>query len=89
MDSQGNLYGTTFAGGAYGNGNVFLLTPEGVQTVLYSFEGYYFGDGNEPYGNLVMDKQGNLYGTTANGGSSTNCGFDGFYGCGVVFKIEP
>ena len=51
-------------------------------TVLYSFTGG--ADGSSPQAGLVRDKRGNLYGTTAQGGSSANC----FLGCGVVFKLD-
>jgi len=51
-------------------------------TVLYTFTGG--ADGSFPQAGLVRDKRGNLYGTTAQGGSSTNC----FLGCGVVFKLD-
>lgn len=67
-DASGNLYGTTYFGGAYRNcggdacGVVFRLDPTGKETVLHSFSG---GAGGEvPYGGLVRDSAGNLYGTT-------------------------
>jgi len=78
MDKQGNLYGTTFQGGAYGYGTVFKLSPTGTESVLYSFTGG--ADGSEPVASLVMDKQGNLYGTTPDGGA---------YSHGTVFKVVP
>lgn len=82
-DAQGNFYGTTFGGGAYRYGTVFKLTPSGEETVLYSFAGA--PDGAAPYGGLVTDGQGNLYGTTYGGGSSsTDCYGQG---CGTVFKL--
>ncbi len=83
MDSQGNLYGTAEVGGANGYGVVFQVTPSGTETTLYAFSGA--TDGGYPYGGLVMDSQGNLYGTTLYGGS-TACGATG---CGVVFKVTP
>lgn len=67
LDGKGNLYGTTYAGGAYGQGTVFQVTPAGKETVLYSFRGV--PDGAFPVGRLVMDAQGNLYGTTSYGGT--------------------
>jgi len=76
MDKQDNLYGTTFQGGAYGYGVVFKVSPTGTATVLYSFTGG--ADGSEPGAGLVIDKKGNLYGTTPEGGA---------YDKGVVFKI--
>jgi uncharacterized repeat protein (TIGR03803 family) len=76
LDAQGNLYGTTWRGGAYGDGTVFKLDASGTETVLYSFTGK---SGLAPYGDLVLDAQGNLYGTTTRGGA---------YGLGTVFKVD-
>lgn len=59
------FYGTTYAGGAYGNGTVFSLTPQGAEHVLYSFMGG--DDGANPRGGLI-DVGGTLYGTTTGGG---------------------
>ncbi len=67
LDSQGNLYGTTEEGGAYDKGVVFKLTPNGVYTILHSFNGT---DGNMPNTGLTMDSQGNLYGITEAGGAN-------------------
>jgi uncharacterized repeat protein (TIGR03803 family) len=87
LDSAGNMYGTTVAGGETIFGTVFKLTPAGVKTILYNFQGS--TDGSEPYGNLVLDPEGNVYGTTAYGGDmKVECGF-GPGGCGVVFKVTP
>jgi uncharacterized repeat protein (TIGR03803 family) len=84
-DSAGNFYGTTFGGGLYGAGTVFKLDPGGSETVLYSFMDQ--SDGAFPQGGLQLDKVGNLYGTTQEGGNFTeSC--PGL-GCGVVFKIDP
>jgi uncharacterized repeat protein (TIGR03803 family) len=73
-DAAGNLYGTTSAGGANGNGTVFKLTAAKTkgaawtETVLYSFgKG---SDGATPYGGLIFDAAGNLYGTTSAGGAN-------------------
>lgn len=93
-DSSGNLYGTTSRGGGqtcwgdYGCGVIYELTPSGgswSQSVLYLFSGSSKGDGSEPIAGLVADSNGNLYGTTFQGGTG-NC--DGF-GCGTVFKLAP
>jgi len=83
FDAQDNLYGTTSAGGTFGSGTVFKLTPQGVETVLYNFAGYPT-DGASPTAGLVMDEQGNLFGTTAVGGVWA-C--ENNFGCGTVFKI--
>jgi uncharacterized repeat protein (TIGR03803 family) len=77
FDSQGNLYGTTYAGGKYGFGTIFKLTPAGKETVLYSFVG--LPDAGNPVGRVFMDPQGNLYGTTSYGGK-----FD----AGAVFELS-
>jgi uncharacterized repeat protein (TIGR03803 family) len=70
-DRNGNLYGTTTAGGGssscFGNcGTVFKVSRSGSETVLYSFTG---PEGATPYGGLVQDATGNLYGTTTSGTS--------------------
>jgi uncharacterized repeat protein (TIGR03803 family) len=81
FDPQGNLYGTTFTGGAAGCGTAFELAPSGGMwnfSVLYSFFG---GAGScGPFVGLIMDVAGNLYGTTNRTGA---------YGYGVVFKLTP
>jgi uncharacterized repeat protein (TIGR03803 family) len=80
IDKAGNLYGTaTYGGDASGQGVVFKLAPDGTEKVLYAFQGGP-NDGNYPYGGLLMDKAGNLYGTTAAGGSDND---------GIVFKLAP
>jgi len=81
-DAQGNLYGTTFEGGASSAGTVFKVDTTGKESVLYSFTGT-GGDGAAPYAGLVQDAQGNLYGTTYQGGDLA-CA----YGCGTVFKVD-
>ena len=77
IDSNGNLYGTTSSGGAHGVGIVFKIDTSGTETVLYNFAGGH--DGGIPYGNLVLDSSGNLYGTTRSGGA--------YYG-GTAFELS-
>jgi uncharacterized repeat protein (TIGR03803 family) len=81
-DDSGNLYGTTEAGGATGNGTVFELVnnPPGTYTpkVLYNFKGSAASDGAVPFAGLVMDSNGDLFGTTSIGGSSN---------VGTVFEL--
>ena len=82
LGSDGNLYGTTAIGGnsqGIGFGTVFKVTTDGVLTSLYSFQGS--NDGWGPQAPLLQASDGNLYGTTAYGGSHT------FYG--TVFSITP
>lgn len=75
---DGNLYGTSEFGGAYGSGSVFSVTPTGTVTTLYSFCSQPFcPDGAAPYAGLVQAANGDLYGTTTFGADS----------CGTVFKI--
>jgi uncharacterized repeat protein (TIGR03803 family) len=82
LDQSGNLYGTTTIGGSGGYGTVFELTPNQdgswTESVLCSFTNG--ADGGYPYAGLIFDEAGNLYGTTAEGGSS---------GGGTVFKLTP
>ncbi|MGH9642426.1 MAG: choice-of-anchor tandem repeat GloVer-containing protein, partial [Terriglobales bacterium] len=85
---DGNLWGTTSAGGANGGGTIFKMTPDGSLTTVYSFcpqancaDGYY------PVAGLVLGKDGNFYGTTLMGGDENGCDFP--QGCGVLFKITP
>jgi uncharacterized repeat protein (TIGR03803 family) len=84
MDLQGNLYGTNGYGGLYGNGTVFELVrlPGGgwQEKILWNFRGT--PDGAGPWGKLIIDHDGNLYGTTAGGGTGGD-------GVGIVFKLSP
>ena len=71
FDGAGNLYGTNSYGGKYGQGTVYELTQTGsswTETTLHSFGAA--GDGGDPFGGLIMDQQGDLYGTTSNNGSA-------------------
>ena len=79
----GSFYGTTSAGGAYGNGAVFELTKKGMQTVLYSFSGA--ADGFHPYGGVIRDAKGNLYGTAFQG-AGEGCNTTG---CGTIYELTP
>jgi uncharacterized repeat protein (TIGR03803 family) len=78
QDSDGALYGVTNDGGTNGSGTVFKRGTDGAVTSLYSFSGG--PDGANPFGGLVLASDGNLYGTTMNGGA---------YGFGTVFLISP
>ena len=89
LDSSGNLYGAGSYFGAFYNGVIFQLSPNGqgpwTENVLYAFTGA--SDGGVPYGAVTFDSAGNLYGVTAGGGDLfVSC----FYtpGCGVVFKLS-
>lgn len=81
-DSAGNLYGTTFYGGAFGDGSVFELTPKTgggwTEKLLHSFNNNFI-DGFSPYASLIFDSAGNLYGTTLQGGED---------GLGTVFELK-
>jgi uncharacterized repeat protein (TIGR03803 family) len=96
----GLLFGVTRDGGAFSGGvppggTVFRLAPPSAsnpnwtERVLHSFhpigiDGYY------PVGGLIVDKKGNIYGTTVGGGgTNSTCGSQGFKGCGVVFEMSP
>ena len=73
MDGSGNLYGTTYCDGVNNAGSVFMLTPTSqppwTYTSLHDFTGG--SDGGNPYGNVVFDANGNIYGTASTGGSQT------------------
>jgi uncharacterized repeat protein (TIGR03803 family) len=78
QDSLGNLYGTSAVGGTGLWGTAFKTDAGGSFVVLHSFTGA--EDGGTPYGHLVLDRSGNLYGTTETGSPS-------FYG--TIFVIKP
>jgi uncharacterized repeat protein (TIGR03803 family) len=86
VDAGGNLYGTTFACGKFGYGAVFKVKPDGSESLLYSFRGGH--DGYNPDSGMILDGQGNLYGTTDYGGRVKLCN-NGDVGCGTVFKLAP
>lgn len=91
VDKVGNLYGTTYAGGAGtcfsdGCGTVFKMSIEDIfgpwtKTVIHNFTGELAGgeDGAAPVGNLTIGPHGDIYGTTSYGG---------MHGCGIVFKLS-
>jgi uncharacterized repeat protein (TIGR03803 family) len=91
LDAKGNLYGTSAYGGKAcsqdelepGCGTVFKINAKGKETVLHRFKGGM--DGTTPMSRLIMDAEGNLYGTTTWGGSG-NC--PTFPGCGIVFELD-
>jgi uncharacterized repeat protein (TIGR03803 family) len=85
MDREGNLYGATQAGGAYGYGAVYELArlSDGTyqESVIHSFD---LTDGSGPLSGLTLDRHDILYGTTDAGGDVTACP----YGCGLVFRLK-
>jgi hypothetical protein len=96
FDKAGNLYGVTNEGGSTcpspGCGTIFQLAPPAqkggawTETILYGFNGT---DGSIPVGGAIIDGNGNLYGTTAYGGSGTCLLFGDNVGCGVVYELSP
>jgi uncharacterized repeat protein (TIGR03803 family) len=77
LDATGNLYGTTESGGdSQNDGVLFKISKNGKETVLHRFNGT---DGDVPLGGVVIDRAGNLYGTSLFGGK----------GYGSVFKFVP
>ena len=75
---DGNFYGTTYQGGASNIGSIFKITPSGTFTLLYSF-GSITSDGNRPISGMTLGTDGNLYGTTSQGGKAN---------AGALFKIS-
>jgi len=84
LDSAGNLYGTASSAGTGNVGVVYKLDASGNETILYNFMGIVQPgggvDGYAPFAGVILDKAGNLYGTTASGGK---------YRKGVVYKLTP
>jgi len=82
MDGAGNLYGTTISEGAFSQGSVFKLAPNSdgswTYTTLHNFTGGL--DGSRPWGSLLVDNSGDVFGTAE---------FGGAYNDGVVFEITP
>ena len=82
QDQAGNLYGIVQEGGPGNGGLVYKLSPQGEQRILHAFQ---LGPKNSPViptGGLLMDKSGNLFGTTLSGGKCSS-------GCGTVFRLDP
>ena len=78
---EGSIYGTTSAGGVYGYGTIFQLTPSGsawTEKILQNFQDG--DDGAIPYAGLIPDKSGNLYGAATEGGAG---------GGGTIFELIP
>jgi uncharacterized repeat protein (TIGR03803 family) len=100
MDSSGNIFGETMAGGSKtscgttrlkrgsGCGVVFEITSAGKESILYAFKGSAKNDGAYPFAGLILDSSGNLYGVTFGGGTK-GCDSHTFgkTGCGTVFKL--
>jgi uncharacterized repeat protein (TIGR03803 family) len=78
FDGAGNMYGTTFSGGANNLGAVFKTTPAGTESVIYSFKGG--SDGSHPVAGLLWNSAGFFYGTTVYGGAANN---------GTLFVVDP
>jgi len=76
LDSAGNLYGTTFGGGANAVGVIYKIDTTGTETDLHSFTGGGFGA--NPTGGVVLDSAGNLYGAAGGGGPKNY---------GIVYKL--
>ncbi|MBZ5574365.1 MAG: hypothetical protein LAO09_21115 [Acidobacteriia bacterium] len=81
LATDGNLYGTTLNGGEYFDGTIFNITPSGSLTTLYTFCSQpSCADGKSPQAKLIQAADGNLYGTTYQGGISD---------CGTIFTMAP
>ncbi len=85
--TNGDLYGTTYYGGANNGGTIFRMTPNGTLTTIYNFCAQpNCADGAYPVASLVQAGNGDLYGTTSGGGNSGCTEYDG---CGTLFKVTP
>lgn len=92
--SDGNLYGTTYYGGANCNGGgcgtIYKITMAGDFTSLYSFcSETNCGDGLNPIAGVVQGTDGDFYGTAYAGGRNTSVCVDGTSSCGVVYRFTP
>jgi uncharacterized repeat protein (TIGR03803 family) len=89
IEQNGVLYGTTVLGGPENAGTVFQLeSVSGVftETVLYGFQGE--SDGGYPYGGVIIDASGTLYGPAQYGGDTSKCVTKGSNGCGVIYQLS-
>jgi uncharacterized repeat protein (TIGR03803 family) len=93
LGANGKLYGTITFGGRTGHGAIFEITPGVGLTTLYSFcSKAKCADGSTPEAALLYASDGNLYGTTYQGGAGSNCTVNGktvAAGCGTIFEITP
>lgn len=93
MDAQGNLYGTTGAQGLFAGGIVFELSPpasaggQWIENIVENFTAFSTTGGSSPFANVVLDPQGNLWGTTYRGGP--NYTVDSVNSGGVIFEMIP
>ena len=86
--ADGNFYGTTYLGGATNYGTIFAITPSGSLSKLYDFcSQSNCADGAYPYAGLTLASDGDFYGVTKEGGSTSNC-TAGSGGCGIAFKFQ-
>jgi len=77
-DKAGSLYGTTYGCGSFGHGTIFKIDSTGKETILYNFAGGSSDGASPAFGHLLMDKVGNLYGSTTEGGAGSS---------GVLYKL--
>jgi uncharacterized repeat protein (TIGR03803 family) len=85
--TDGNFYGTTYAGGTSDWGTVFKITPSGTLTTLHSFD---LADGAQPYGPLAQATRGDFYGTTTQGGANSDgTAFSLTMGLGPFVEARP
>ena len=75
--ADASFYGTAYQGGAYDNGTVFRINPNGVLTTLIAFN---ISNGDLPYAGLILGQDGNFYGTTYQGGAGSR---------GTAFRLSP
>jgi uncharacterized repeat protein (TIGR03803 family) len=78
IDANGDLYGTTLTGGAFQDGTVFEIDNAGHYSVLHSLR--ISSEGASPGAGVIVGEDGNLYGTTSQGGPEN--------GSGTVFKLS-